>query len=35
MIDKNKVTEIVNEWLEGKDYFLTDLTIDKNDNIVV
>ena len=35
MIDKNKVTEIVNEWLEGKDYFLTDLTIDKNDHIVV
>jgi len=35
MIDKKKVTEIVKEWLEGKNYFLTDLTIDENDHIVV
>ncbi|MCD7815616.1 MAG: ribosome assembly cofactor RimP, partial [Bacteroides sp.] len=26
MIDKNIVTRIVNEWLEGKDYFLVDVT---------
>lgn len=35
MIDKKKVTEIVDKWLEGKNYFLTDLTIDENDHIVV
>ena len=27
MIDKNVVTRIVDEWLEGKDYFLVDVTI--------
>ncbi|MCE6984822.1 ribosome assembly cofactor RimP, partial [Pseudomonas frederiksbergensis] len=26
MIDKNVVTRIVDEWLEGKDYFLVDVT---------
>lgn len=35
MIDKKKVTEIVNEWLKDKDYFLTDLTVDENAHIVV
>ena len=35
MIDKVKVSEIVNEWLEGKDYFLTDLSISQDDHIVV
>ncbi|MBP3774222.1 MAG: ribosome assembly cofactor RimP [Bacteroidaceae bacterium] len=35
MIDKNKVTEIVNEWLADKRYFLTDLTVDEDDRIVV
>ncbi len=35
MIDKNVVTRIVDEWLEGKDYFLVDLTISPDDKIVV
>ena len=35
MIEKKIVEEIVNEWLEGKDYFLTDLTISTDDRIVV
>ena len=35
MIDKNFVKNLVDEWLEGKDYFLTDLTISSDDRIVV
>lgn len=35
MIDKNVVEKLVNTWLEGKDYFLTDLTISTDDRIVV
>ena len=35
MIEKKIVEEIVNEWFEGKDYFLTDLTISTDDRIVV
>ena len=35
MIDKNVVTRIVNEWLEGKDYFLVDVTVSPDDKIVV
>lgn len=35
MIDKSKVKAIVDEWLEGKDYFLVDLTISDDDKIVV
>lgn len=35
MIDKNKVTGIVEEWLEDKDYFLVDVTISPDDKIVV
>lgn len=35
MIDKNVVTRLVNEWLEGKDYFLVDVTISPDDKIVV
>lgn len=35
MIDKNVVTQIVNEWLEGKDYFLVDVTVSPDDKIVV
>ena len=35
MIDKNIVTRIVNEWLEGKDYFLVDVTVSPDDKIVV
>ena len=35
MIDKNIVKNMVDQWLEGKDYFLTDLTISSDDRIVV
>lgn len=35
MIDKNIVKGLVEQWLEGKDYFLTDLTISSDDRIVV
>lgn len=35
MISKNIVEGIVNEWLEGKEYFLVDLTISPDSKIVV
>ena len=35
MIDKKKIIEIVNEWLEDKDYFLVDVTVSPDDEIVV
>lgn len=35
MIAKEKIVEIVNEWLDGKDYFLVDVTVSRNDEIVV
>lgn len=35
MIDKNRVQALVEEWLQGKDYFLTDLTITPDDCITV
>ncbi|WP_337666949.1 ribosome assembly cofactor RimP [Prevotellamassilia timonensis] len=35
MIDKSFVKSLVQQWLEGKDYFLTDLTISTDDRIVV
>ncbi len=35
MIDKNFVKQIVEKWLEGKDYFMTDLTISPDARIVV
>lgn len=35
MIEKSKITDIVNEWLEGKDYFLVDVTISPDNEIVV
>lgn len=35
MIDKNAVTGIVDEWLEGKDYFLVDVSVSPDDKIVV
>lgn len=35
MIDKNVVKKIVDEWLADKEYFLTDLTISQDDQIVV
>ena len=33
MIDKNKVKELANEWLEGKEYFLVDATVDEDNKI--
>ena len=35
MIDKAKVKELVDQWLDGKDYFLTDLTVTPADCITV
>lgn len=35
MIDKNKVKELALEWLEGKEYFLVDTTVDKENKITV
>lgn len=35
MIDKQKVKSLVDQWLEGKDYFMTDLVVDSDDRIVV
>ena len=35
MIDKKLVKSLVEEWLDGKDYFLTDLTVSTDDRIVV
>ena len=35
MIEKKTVCQIVDEWLEGKDYFLVEVTISPDDKIVV
>ena len=35
MIDKNVVENLVNQWLEDKDYFLVDIEISRDDKIVV
>ena len=35
MIDKNVVKRIVDEWLDGKEYFLVDVEISPDDKIVV
>ena len=35
MIDKSVVKKLVDEWLEGKEYFLVDITISPDDKIVV
>lgn len=35
MIDKNVVKQLVEEWLQGKDYFLVDIMISADDKIVV
>ncbi len=35
MIDKATVQALVEQWLEGKDYFLTDLTVTPDDCITV
>ena len=35
MIDRNVVKQLAEEWLDGKDYFLTDVTVSPDDRIVV
>ena len=35
MIAKSKVTEIVNQWLEDKEYFLVDVTVTNDNRVVV
>ena len=35
MIDSTKVRELVGQWLAGKDYFLTDLTVTPDNCITV
>lgn len=35
MINKNAVEQAVNEWLEGKDYFLVEVSVSADDRIVV
>lgn len=35
MIDKNKVKDLVAEWLEGKEYFLVDTAVDNQNKITV
>ncbi len=35
MIETNVVTRIVEEWLDGKDYFLVDVSVSPDDRIVV
>ena len=35
MIEKKTVCQIVDEWLEGKEYFLVEVTISPDDKIVV
>ena len=35
MIDKNEVKQLVEKWLDGKDYFLVDVEISPDNKIVV
>ena len=35
MIEKNVVMEVLEEWLQGNDYFLVDLVMGNDDRIVV
>jgi len=35
MIDKKRITTLVNQWLEGKEYFLTDVSVSADNRIVV
>lgn len=35
MIDKKRLEQVVNEWLEKTDYFLVDLSVTTDDRIVV
>lgn len=35
MINKETIKSLVDQWLEGKDYFLVDIEVSKDDKIVV
>ena len=35
MIDQKKVANVCEEWLEGKEYFLVDINVDKENRITV
>jgi ribosome maturation factor RimP len=35
MIEKSAVSKIVEEWIDGKDYFLVDVTVSPEDRVVV
>ena len=35
MIDKQKIKECAEEWLKDKDYFLVDVSVSKQNNIVI
>lgn len=35
MISKSAVEQVVNEWLEGKDYFLVEVSVSADDRVVV
>ena len=35
MIDSNKIKALVEEWLEGKEYFFVDTTVSNDNKIVV
>ena len=35
MIDKSIVEKLAEEWLQGKEYFLVDVTVSPDDRIVV
>lgn len=35
MINKETIKSLVDQWLEGKDYFLVDIEVSKDDRIVV
>lgn len=35
MIDRQQVIDLTNEWLSGKEYFLVDVVISKDDKITV
>ena len=35
MIDVERVGQLVNEWLAGRDYFLTDLNVSNDNKVVV
>lgn len=35
MIDKNKVQQCVEEWIQEKEYFLVEVSVDKNNKVIV